>query len=170
MNKVEKYVCECHNKGFKSRHALTSHLDYFKRKKVISGYHKDHYIIHREKILKNQEIYRATHISALRRNLQSWEGFLPSEAKCSVCGVVIHFNKRNKVESIHFDHKEESKHTPKYPMNWLATHPRTSEKEKIWLSFDFGILCIRCNGFLPAKNRKNFIINVYKYVFGKEPK
>jgi hypothetical protein len=38
----------------------------------------------------------------------------------------------------------------------------------MWEDSNFGILCGRCNKFLPTKNRKEFIIQAIGYVFGEE--
>ena len=76
----------------------------------------------------------------------------------------------NKKDIIRFDHKYETTEIKKRPTNWLAKNKRTPEKQKIWDSCKFGMLCNKCNLILPTKNRKQFLINAVKYVFGDNAK
>jgi 5-methylcytosine-specific restriction endonuclease McrA len=97
--------------------------------------------------------------------LKSWEGYIPIKNNCQICGKTIYFNKRNPKESIHFDHKKEIKEVRKSPFAWLSKHQRTPKNQKTWESFNFGILCQRCNNYLPTYNRKEYMKRVIKYVF-----
>lgn len=99
--------------------------------------------------------------------LQTWKDYIPKETNCEICGKKIYFSKVEKKEMIHLDHKND--HIPiKSPRSWLKSHKLTFENQKIWGECDFGMLCSRCNRFLPTKNREEFIGNAVKYVFGKD--
>ena len=54
------------------------------------------------------------------------------------------------------------------PSSWLQSHPATVKNQEIWKKCNFGRLCLQCNKSLPTKNRKQFIKNIVKYVFGTE--
>jgi hypothetical protein len=101
--------------------------------------------------------------------LKSWEGFIPLETTCQICNRIIFFNKKNQNNSIHFDHKDDVKCTikNKSPNQWLRKHKRNPKNEAIWNSCNFGMLCRVCNTHLPTRNRKSYILNVNKYVFGE---
>ena len=102
-----------------------------------------------------------------KQYLSSWENFIPIQTSCQVCGNKIYFNNKNKKNAIHFDHKND-KDVPikKSPSTWLGGHPRTLNNELIWRKCNFGMLCKKCNSFLPTKNRKKFIKNIIKYIGG----
>ena len=104
------------------------------------------------------------------QNIKSWEGFIPLKTNCQICNQEIYFNQTNSKTVIHFDHKNINVKIKYSPTCWLYHHQRTPENEKIWLSCDFGMLCKRCNAFLPAKDRESFIKKVVNYVFNNQPK
>lgn len=102
-------------------------------------------------------------LTRVHSNLLTWVGFLPSSTNCQVCGCSVGF--MNKESPIAFDHRYGGIESIKIaPTTWLGTHPRTPLNEKIWVACDFGILCKRCNGFLPTKNRKEFLQKAITYV------
>lgn len=100
-----------------------------------------------------------------RKIRETWRGFIPDIAQCEMCGKDIYFSSGDKLKSINFDHRHGGLEAIKEsPTNWLGKHRRTPEKEKIWLSCDFGMLCRDCNMKLPTENRQQFKINVNRYI------
>lgn len=97
-----------------------------------------------------------------KKNLDSWEKYIPKETNCQICSKKIFFNQNNRVNAIHFDHKDENA-LIKRPTLWLSTYPCTPENRKKWKFCAFGMLCKNCNSFFPAKGREQFIKNVVKY-------
>jgi hypothetical protein len=137
-------------------------------KEEKAAYDKVYYIKNRAHRRATNKIYNKTYRP--QRNkfvLSTWEGYLPLETECESCGKPIFFNKQNRKDSIHFDHKDERNASIR-PTNWLADHIRTPETELVWKSFNFGNLCKKCNSFLPTKNREQYVRGLVKYVFGKE--
>lgn len=115
--------------------------------------------------IKNKDKIRSR--GQKRRNgiLKSWESVIPKEINCQICGKKIYFNQNNRKDAIHFDHKNEIySGMQKGPTYWLLQHRRTSENQKIWEMGKFGTLFRVCNSRLPTSNRKQFIINVIKYM------
>lgn len=100
---------------------------------------------------------------------------MPSETNCQICGEIIYFNKGKVRQAINFDHKNDKAKIKRCPTAWLANHRRILKggnlrNQKIWESCNFGMLCQRCNTFLPTKDRKSFLKNAIKYVFGEKYK
>jgi hypothetical protein len=123
----------------------------FKRKRQQRTWDKEHRVEILNKSKARQE-----------KNLSTWEGFLPFLCSCEVCGESIGFRNPS-VPVIAFDHRYGGIEPIKSPSAWLRSNPRTIENEKLWLSCDFGILCRRCNGFLPGKNRSRFLTKAIQY-------
>lgn len=105
---------------------------------------------------------RAARIRA--RNLKTWEGLIPLETQCQMCGIDIFFHSKNRKTAIHFDHRHGNKHYPRSPHQFLLWGPRTPKREALWKSFDFGMLCMKCNLMLPTENRVQFIENAIRYM------
>lgn len=97
-------------------------------------------------------------------NLDSWIGLIPKSSNCEVCGSEVSFHSRDKSKAIHFDHRSSgAEPIIGNPTNWLQYHPRNDKNEKIWKECNFGILCGKCNRFLPTKDRERFVQNLVKY-------
>lgn len=143
--------------AYRSRQPEYMKLYYLKNKQKA----KEYYIKNKEKIKKR------VHEKA-DNNLKSWELIIPKETNCQICGKKIYFRNYNRKIAIRFDHRHENEPIKGKPCEWLRYHSYTYENNKIWKSCNFGMLCFECNIFLPLINRKDFIINIVKYVFGKD--
>lgn len=113
---------------------------------------------------KNRDKIKFKNQKKRDETLRTWEGIISIENNCQICGEKIYFNRRNQAHAIHFDHKNETPNLKRSPTQWLLTHERTPENERLWKSFDFGLLCRKCNSKLPTKNRKEFMLNIIKYM------
>lgn len=101
----------------------------------------------------------------------SWEDYIPSVTNCEMCNDEIKFHSKDVWKAIHFDHRDEGKEPIKEsPTNWMQRHKRNSENEAIWKECNFGMLCYKCNKFLPTIGRKQHLINSIRYVFGEDIK
>lgn len=164
---MENLICECHKREFKTEKELKNHLysiNYYKDPIKKEKFHREAKI-YRD---KNKEIIATQARKVYRENLTSWEGFIPLVANCQICGKEIYFNRGTKRKAIHFDHKNSEVIIKKCPSSFLAYNKRTPEKEKIWKSCKFGMLCNNCNRFLPTKNREKFVEGLTKYVFNTD--
>ena len=99
-----------------------------------------------------------------KKYLKTWEGFIPQKTQCQMCLKDIVFNSGKQSDSIHFDHRQGGEEAIKRPTAFLRTNTRTPEKEKLWKSCNFGMLCLKCNASLPTKDRKQFLENLKRYV------
>jgi len=100
--------------------------------------------------------------------LDEWRSFFPSPSYCQICGKELYFNSGNINTSIHFDHRCNGNELIKSsPTQWLKNNRRTPEKEKIWSSCKFGILCNKHNRVLPTRNRKEFVNKLLRYIEGE---
>jgi hypothetical protein len=104
------------------------------------------------------------------KTLSGWEGFIVPETQCEICGKQIFFNKKDNKTAIHFDHRDENCNyiNETSPTNWLRQNVRTKDREELWNKCNFGMLCNFCNRSLITVNRKRWLSNAVKYVFGKE--
>jgi hypothetical protein len=134
-----------------------------KNRDRLNEYYKNRYS-------ENRELFSGNILRKQKGNLKSWEGYIPKETNCEICGITIYFNKPELKKAIHFDHKSPDVAIKTRPTFWLRSNPKTPENQAIWESCDFGMLCRNCNTYLPTKNRRQFIINVSKYVLAKEEK
>jgi hypothetical protein len=115
--------------------------------------------------LKKSKKLNYYHQKAFRdKNMKSWEGFIPNETQCQICGKIIFFNRKNSINAICFDHKKNNLPIKVHPSSWLNSCRRNIKNEKIWKSCNFGMLCNRCNRFLPTNNRKIFVEKLNGYV------
>lgn len=90
--------------------------------------------------------------------IKSWEGFIPKESNCKICNKKIFFNKKDRDNSIHFDHRNEGKEIIKcIPSQWLKNNECNIDNQELWNSCDFGILCRMCNLNLPTRNREDYL-------------
>ena len=134
--------------------------------------HKKYHKSHREEILKKKrENYAKNRESRIKdalnrheRNRKTWEGHIPIMTNCQMCGKDIFFHQKKQNSAIHFDHRYGGVEEIKRPMLWLAGHRMAPENKAKWDKCDFGMLCMRCNVSIPTKNRKQFVVNIMKYV------
>lgn len=101
--------------------------------------------------------------------LNQWIGLIPIETRCMICEKHIFLRTKNKGSSIHFDHRHGGNEPIKgKPNNFLRSHKRSKENEKMLVDSDFGHLCCKCNLYLSTKNRKRLVMSMIKYVFGPD--
>lgn len=92
--------------------------------------------------------------------LDSWEPYFKHMTTCEICGKSVEFNSGDRITSIHFDHRNGGTEVIKgSPRNWLVHNKRTPENERVWESCNFGVLCSRCNRYLPTKDRLEWFKN-----------
>ena len=150
--------------------------DEYERTKEIKLLKDKIYVLtNKEKVKKRRRKYYLKNkkliIENLKRRtyhkLKSWEGYIPKETICQCCNKKIFLNSTDCDTSIHFDHKNEGKEVITHsPTIWLQRNWFNEENKKLWDTCNFGILCQRCNRSLPTCERKKFLINAVKYVFG----
>jgi hypothetical protein len=103
---------------------------------------------------------------------KSWIGIIPTVTQCEICSKEVYFQyenndiKRRQQIAINFDHKTGNELIKGSPTTWLRTHKRNLKNEAIWKSCNFGMLCGTCNGKLPTKNRREFLIKALEYTIG----
>lgn len=101
------------------------------------------------------------------KRLTEWLKIIPEITKCGCCEKQISFLKRPDMGIIHFDHRQGGiELIQKTPRKWLKSHSYIAENLAIWLSCNFGHLCIRCNQLLPTRDRLEFLKHAIQYVEG----
>jgi hypothetical protein len=114
--------------------------------------------------LKNMAKRNAYSIRSRDHVRQTWVGVIPEMTQCQMCGKDIYFNAGVMGKAICFDHRWGGQEAIKNPSAWLSTYAWSAEKEKIWRSCDFGMLCSLCNIRIPTKDRKLFADNLLRYL------
>ena len=112
---------------------------------------------------KNRNRIKIYNRNYVQQNLLSWEEYIPKETFCEICNRRIYFNNGVQKAAIHFDHQTENV-LIKRPTTWLRCHKRTLENQKIWEKCAFGMLCKKCNGYFPTKDRLKLLNNIIKYI------
>ena len=139
-----------------------------------NNYCKEYHQKHRDEILIRKRKYYQRNKSVLNEitvkkhyaYTETWKGYIPEMTQCQMCGVDIFFHKQNQNNAIHFDHRKSGTESIKSPMAWLSGNKRTPKNQKIWEECNFGMLCGNCNKRLPTIDRKKFLLDAIKYVFG----
>ena len=99
-----------------------------------------------------------------QKNLDHWRKFFKKDLHCEICNRKLFFSTRTRKTSVCFDHRGGGREAIKRkPASWLADNKRTKKTEDIWESCNFGVLCSRCNQFLPTKNRIEFLEKALEY-------
>jgi hypothetical protein len=161
-NKAKEYAKQYRIKN--REHLLQVGREYTKRNSIkIALYKKEHYQNNRGRYAELQKKWRAKNIRCYIKALGSWEGFIPKETNCQICGKIIYFNNRNHKTAIHFDHRRKNEPIQGSPAIWLRNSKRTTEREVVWKSCDFGMLCEKCNRQLPTENRIEFLTKALAY-------
>jgi len=84
---------------------------------------------------------------------------------CEVCKKQLQWIRKNAANNtVYFDHKSEGKYIKIVPSLWYRRHPCTEKNIKIWEKEAFGILCCRCNNFLPTENRLQWLKQITNYI------
>lgn len=149
-----------HKEDFK----IYQHQYRIEHQKEIEQYREEHKEERKEKRIKNKDKIRTRQQKYYLEALKSWEGYIPKKTNCEICGREIFFGSSNIKNAISFDHRYENCAIKIGPTLWLRNNRMTEENKKIWESCRFGFLCTVCNGFLPGKNRKEWLIQVDRYV------
>lgn len=115
---------------------------------------------------RNKDNYRA-------RRKREWAGYFTSKYKephCQICGKGLTWEPathKTKSDKVCFDHKNGRGKRIIRPSVFYESQKCTPENVDVWESEDFGILCNRCNQFLPTDNRLAWLKQVIKYVIGR---
>lgn len=122
--------------------------------------------------LRKNESNRVTKM----RYLIAWRAYCQSkfgDPKCEICHRALVWFSGDITNSVNFDHRHGGDASIKTKRegrasvnNWLRTRPCNEKNIKIFESCDFGILCQRCNQFLPTINREDWMRRAIRYVFG----
>ncbi len=107
----------------------------------------------------NERIKQRSH-----RLLRAWIKYLPENPTCGVCGRVLKYFSGEVVKSAHFDHKNNGLAIKGKPSHWLRENKPIEGNIKIFRSCDFGILCYRCNRFIPTEGREKLLRNLIEYL------
>lgn len=85
--------------------------------------------------------------------------------KCNVCHISLAWFDSYQYKTVIFDHRlNGSEFISGSPKHWLSANKPTNDNIQKWEECNFGILCDRCNRFLPTKNRLKWLQDVIKYV------
>lgn len=84
---------------------------------------------------------------------------------CQVCSKSLEWFSDKQSKRAIFDHRHGGTEPIKEsPTRWLVQHQPNEENVATWQQCDFGILCDRCNRFLPTENRAEWFELASRYI------
>jgi hypothetical protein len=120
---------------------------------------------------KNKEHYAGYAISRYKKYKEEWLRFFNEQyGECPVCSICERrLRWQSKIQKyqadvVCWDHASGDSYGLKIPpATWLGSHACNSDNQSVWLGFNLGILCGRCNGFLPTKDRLDWLEKAVVY-------
>ena len=120
---------------------------------------------YRGRVSKNKNYHIDRYNNFTKKRVDSWREYFKKQSTCQVCGTKISYASGDAKTSIHFDHRNGGDEIIRYnPTTWLSGRMNTLKNRSIWESCSFGILCRECNKSIPTKNRKEWLLNVTRYI------
>ena len=132
--------------------------------------YKDRISWHREYYKKNKKYIKKRSKIYVRKRVQQWYKWLKKEygypVKCALCEIKLYFGHSNKRKVPHFDHKRGKLEAIGHQPSSMFRLKMTRERQKLFKSCKFGILCDKCNkGLTPdLKKRRLIVKNLVKYI------
>jgi hypothetical protein len=114
--------------------------------------------------ISHPEIFKKSADKCQKLNIDAWKTIIPSKANCEVCGKEVFLITKDRDTSIHFDHRHGRNDSIKEPSHWLRRNPLNKKNLAIWEACDFGMLCRKCNSYLPTDNRGEWFKNASRYI------
>ena len=105
-----------------------------------------------------------------RINYSNWKSYFLNKygenPKCEICGKRLQWYRKNgnTKNVVYFDHKNESCFIKEPPAVWYQRHPCIKRNIEKWEKENFGILCYRCNQFLPTHYRLTWLKQITNYI------
>lgn len=136
--------------------------EYRRRKwKEIKRYRKDRYWKCRDEAKRLRE-----------ENLKQWvshfKNMYGESPECQICSRSLKWHGEGNSggeDCVHFDHRNgEGKVIKIPPTAWFMAKKLLPRYIEIFENEDFGIICRRCNLFLPTSDREDWIKNVVRYM------
>lgn len=100
--------------------------------------------------------------------LEFFENYYGLEPKCEICSTSLVWQTnigKFQHDVVCWDHRSCASAQLKTPPSaWIGSHACNQNNIEKWFSFDLGILCCRCNGFLPTMDRIEWLTKALEYV------
>jgi len=163
------WCIECHNEYTKRYYERNRnrilHRQVVERRIERNLYAKAYRLKNLEKLTKRSEDQRQKYISDWIDYFKKRHSEIP---RCQVCGKDLEWklNGKRTIKSVYFDHKSNGIPIKDSPRSWYESHPHNTGNIKIWEQCNFGILCGRCNFFLPTDNREEWFGQIRSYIYG----
>ena len=146
------------------------------RKEYLKKYRKEHKEKadeYRKKYQKKNKKKMNEYQSRVRFEKRSqWKEYFKwrygHKPQCSICGKSLKWSSDKISERVNFDHRHGKEPIKCSPQHWTASAPLSDKNIRLWNKCDFGILCCSCNNSLKTQNRKEYVKNIVKYVFGSD--
>lgn len=101
--------------------------------------------------------------------IKSWKSYFMKKygenPKCEICNKQLQWYRKNgSHNTVYLDHSSEATFIKKTPSEWYRSHPCTKENIAKLEKTIRGILCCKCNHYLPTKNRIHWLNCVTEYI------
>ncbi len=162
LKEFHKYYNKLRNKIY-YRSYCKSCIKKVNNKAYNLDWYRKNYMKNKEKIDKRQKIHIQKLLKVWRCWLKKTYGY---PIKCSLCKIKLYFGHKDKRKVPHFDHRRGKIEVIKYTPSSIFKLKMTKERQELFKSCHFGILCDKCNKGLPTdlKTRRLIAKNLIKYI------
>jgi hypothetical protein len=84
---------------------------------------------------------------------------------CEICGKQLQWYRKNgNKNTVNLDHESEATFIKGSPTGWYQAHPCIKENIEKLEKIRLGVLCYKCNHYLPTENRLQWLKQVTNYI------
>lgn len=129
--------------------------------------HKNWYKKYYDKNKKKIDMYNSKFFTNKQKIWHKWlKETYGYPVKCSLCEIKLYFGNKDKRKVPHFDHRRGKLEAIKYNPSSIFKLKMTKERQELFKSCQFGILCDECNkGLTPDLQKRKLIArNLINYI------
>jgi hypothetical protein len=118
---------------------------------------------------KNKDKIVSYSVKSQKKCTANWKKYFIEKygetPNCEICGIKLQWYRKNgNKNTVYIDHESEAIFIKKTPASWYRSHPCIEENIKKFEKLHLGILCCKCNHYLPTKNRLQWLKQVTNYI------
>ncbi len=179
--KVKEYYLNWRNTNIEDIRKRDREQYHINKKRILKKRHtkenkmkKAKYDVKHRREKTSEEKTRDYQMSILKekRWIEDWVKFFKihygTKPRCKICNKPLQWESDgHQRDRVVFDHTDYRCKIQTAPQSWTRHHVCNDVNKEIFLSCNFGILCRLCNLFLRKGKRRQILINLTKYIGGK---